>query len=89
MPSLRITEEYALEYGTNTVEMHRDAVSPGQRVVIVDDLLATGGTAGAASRLVERLGGIVAGHCFVIELAFLRGRDVLPGHNVSALIAYP
>ena len=88
LPYDRITEEYALEYCTNRVEMHRDAVRPGQRVVIVDDLLATGGTAAAAARLVERLGGIVAGCCFVIELTFLKGRDALPGHNVSALIAY-
>jgi len=89
LPHERITEEYALEYGANTVEMHRDAVRPGQRVVIVDDLLATGGTAAAAARLIERLGGVVAGCCFVIELALLKGRDALPGHNVSALIAYP
>ena len=89
LPCDRITEEYALEYGTNTVEMHRDALRPGERVVIVDDLLATGGTAAAAARLVERGGGVVAGYCFVIELAFLRGRDALPGHAVSALIAYP
>lgn len=89
LPHVRVTEEYALEYGTNTVEIHHDAVHPGQRVVIVDDVLATGGTAAAAIRLVERLGGIVAGCCFVIELGFLRGRDALPGQDVSSLLVYP
>ena len=88
LPYARITEEYALEYGTNTVEMHSDALAPGQRVVIVDDLLATGGTAAAAARLVERLGGIVAGYCFLVELTFLNGRDKLPGDNITSLIAY-
>jgi adenine phosphoribosyltransferase len=82
-----IQEEYALEYGSNTVEMHTDAILPGQRVVIVDDLLATGGTAAAAARLVERLGGVVAGYCFVIELAFLAGRERL-GAEIASLITY-
>ena len=71
--------EYALEYGTNTMEIHADAIEPGQRVLIVDDLLATGGTAAAAARLVERLGGEVCGFSFLIELGFLGGRKVLPG----------
>jgi adenine phosphoribosyltransferase len=88
LPYDRITQEYALEYGTNTVEMHTDAIRPGERVVIVDDLLATGGTARAAARLVERLGGTVAGYCFVIELAFLGGRAALAGAPTSALVTY-
>ena len=88
LPYETVTEEYALEYGTNTVEMHTDAVKPGQRVVIVDDLLATGGTARASAALVERQGGIVAGYCFAIELTFLNGRDALPGRNIAALISY-
>lgn len=88
LPFQTINEEYALEYGTNTVEAHTDAVKPGQRVVIVDDLLATGGTARAAAALVERLGGIVAGYCFLVELTFLNGRAQLPGRPIAALISY-
>jgi adenine phosphoribosyltransferase len=88
LPYNRISEEYALEYGTNTVEMHDDAFASGQRVLIVDDLLATGGTAAAAGRLVERLGGVVAGFAFVVELGFLDGRKVLSGYDVEALIRF-
>jgi adenine phosphoribosyltransferase len=88
LPGEKISEEYALEYGTNTVEMHTDAVEPGQRVVVVDDLLATGGTASAAARLIERLGGTVAGFVFLIELTFLEGRKHLRGYDVFALIEY-
>jgi adenine phosphoribosyltransferase len=88
LPYNRVTEEYALEYGTNTVEMHADSVTPGQRVVIIDDLLATGGTAAAAARLVERLGGEVVGIGFVIELGFLEGRKSLSPYDVHALIRY-
>jgi adenine phosphoribosyltransferase len=88
LPYKRISEEYALEYGTNTVEMHDDSIQPGQRVLVVDDLLATGGTAAAASRLVERLGGTVAGFAFVVELGFLDGRRVLSGYEVEALIRF-
>ena len=72
-------EEYELEYGTDLLEIHRDAVEPGERVLIVDDVLATGGTAAAVVRLVERLGGEVVGLAFVIELAFLGGRNKLAG----------
>ncbi|HLK16039.1 MAG TPA: adenine phosphoribosyltransferase [Fimbriimonadaceae bacterium] len=86
LPYDRISEEYALEYGTNTVEMHTDAVESGQRVYIVDDLLATGGTAAAASRLVERLGGIVCGFGCLVELTFLDGRSILRGTPIKALI---
>lgn len=88
LPYDRISEEYALEYGTNTIEMHVDAVNPGQRAFIVDDLLATGGTAAAAARLVERLNGHVAGFGFLVELSFLGGREKLLGYDVKALIEY-
>ncbi len=88
LPYNRVAEEYALEYGTNTVEMHSDSLEPGQSVIIIDDLLATGGTAAAAARLVERLGGKVAGFGFVIELDFLEGRKVLSAYEVEALIRY-
>jgi adenine phosphoribosyltransferase len=88
LPSERISEEYALEYGTNTVEMHVDSIKPGQKAYIVDDLLATGGTAAAASRLVERLGGNVCGFGCLIELTFLNGRDILRGTPIKALIEY-
>lgn len=88
LPYETIREEYALEYGTNTVEIHVDALRPGQRVVIVDDLLATGGTAKAASALVEKLGGVVAGLVFVVELSFLHGRDKLPDRSIATLIRF-
>jgi adenine phosphoribosyltransferase len=81
-------EEYELEYGTDLLEIHRDGVKPGERVLIVDDVLATGGTAAATGRLVERLGGVVAGFSFMIELAFLGGRPKLEGHAVNTLISY-
>jgi adenine phosphoribosyltransferase len=80
--------EYALEYGTAAMEMHKDAIEPGQKVVIVDDLLATGGTAAAAAKLVEELGGVVAGLSFVIELLPLNGRDRLVGYDVHSLIQF-
>ncbi len=88
LPYDRISEEYALEYGTNTIEMHVDAVNPGQRAFIVDDLLATGGTAAASARLVERLNGHVAGFGFVVELEFLQGREKLLGYPVRSLISF-
>lgn len=88
LPFNRISEEYALEYGTNTVEMHADSIRQGQRVLIVDDLLATGGTAAAAARLTERIGGKVAGFSFLIELDFLDGRKALQGYDVYSLIHY-
>ena len=80
--------EYALEYGTGTLEAHVDAVHPGETVVIVDDLLATGGTAAAARRLVEKQKGTVGSFLFVVELRALRGRDKLKGSEVDALIAF-
>ncbi len=81
-------EEYALEYGTDLLEIHRDAIEPGERVLVVDDVLATGGTAAATVRLVERLGGKVVGLGFVLELAFLGGRSRLPGRDVVSLVTY-
>ena len=88
LPFQTIREEYTLEYGSNAVEMHADAVQPGQRVLIVDDLLATGGTARAAAKLVTKLGGEVVGLSFLIELAALKGRALLEGYDVQALLAY-
>jgi adenine phosphoribosyltransferase len=80
--------EYALEYGTDALEMHADAIKPGQRVLIHDDLLATGGTAKAKIQLVEEAGGIVAGLAFIIELTELGGRDKLAGYDVFSLLTY-
>lgn len=79
---------YSLEYGTNTLEVHKDAIKPGQKVLIVDDLLATGGTIGATIELVEKLGGTVVGIAFLIELTFLHGRDKLTGYDVFTQIQY-
>lgn len=81
-------EEYALEYGTGRIEVHRDAVAAGQRVLVVDDLLATGGTAAASGRIIERLGGRVEGYAFLVELLPLSGRRKLPSSNVFSLIQY-
>ena len=88
LPAATVREEYALEYGSNTVEVHQDAIAPGERVVIVDDLLATGGTVRAAANLVERLGGVIAGITVLAELTALRGRDLLPDYEVRSLVAY-
>jgi adenine phosphoribosyltransferase len=88
LPYEKISEEYALEYGTNVVEMHIDAISQGQKVYVVDDLLATGGTAAASARLVERLGGSVVGFGFLVELSFLGGRENLLEYPVRTLIEY-
>ena len=88
LPHQTLQEEYALEYGTAVVEVHRDAISPGQQILIVDDLLATGGTALAAAKLVERLGGRVVGLSFLIELGFLAGRQALSRYDVQALLTY-
>jgi adenine phosphoribosyltransferase len=88
LPYSTIREEYTLEYGTNALEIHDDSISAGDRVLIVDDLLATGGTALAAAKLVEKLGGEVAGIEFLIELGFLQGRNKLAGYNVNSLITY-
>jgi len=88
LPSRTLREEYSLEYGTNALEIHQDAIIPGEMVLIVDDLLATGGTAQATTRLVERLGGRVVAIEFLVELEFLRGREKLSGYDVHSLIRY-
>ena len=88
LPAECVSVSYALEYGQDTLEMHRDAVGQGHRVLIADDLLATGGTAKAVCDLVERLGGTVAGLGFVVELEFLPGRKKLEGYDVRSLIKY-
>lgn len=88
LPYKTTAETYELEYGADTIEIHTDAVKKGQRVLMVDDLLATGGTMAAACRLVERLGGEVAGIAFLIDLEFLGGRKKLPGRKIVALVGY-
>ena len=88
LPYTTINVGYQLEYGEAIIEMHTDAIAPGQRVLIVDDLLATGGTTAATVQLVEKLGGAVVGVAFVIELTFLNGRERLGNHDVFALIQY-
>ncbi len=88
LPFSTIREEYTLEYGTNSLEIHDDSIASGDRVLIVDDLLATGGTALAAARLAEKLGGEVAGIEFLIELGFLQGREKLLKYPVHSLITY-
>lgn len=88
LPYHRVSESYALEYGSATLDMHVDALVPGQRALVVDDLVATGGTAVATAKLVERLGGVVAGFAFVIELGFLDGRALLAPHRVESLVRF-
>ena len=88
LPAKTIEVEYELEYGRDALAMHEDAISPGQRVLAVDDLLATGGTMAATLRLVEQLGGRVVGVAFMIELAFLHGREKLKNHPLHSLIVY-
>lgn len=88
LPAATMSVEYALEYGSSVLEIHKDALQPGERALIVDDLLATGGTAAATRQLVERLGGVVASLAFVIELTALRGRERLPGVDVFSLLTY-
>lgn len=88
LPSSKISLNYSLEYGEQGLEMHSDAINKGERVVIVDDLLATGGTSRAASALVKKLGGKVAGFAFVVELAYLKGREKLKGYDIHTLAKY-
>lgn len=88
LPAETLREEYQLEYGKDGIEIHRDAITPGESVLIVDDLLATGGTASAAARLVEKLGGEITGVAFLIELAFLNGREKLKKYEVTSIIKY-
>ena len=89
LPRETVSEKYDLEYGQAEVEMHKDAIQPGQKVVIVDDLIATGGSAEAAAKLVEKLGGKIVRMVFVMELAGLEGRKKLAGYDVQSLIIYP
>ena len=88
LPSTVVFEEYELEYGTDKIEMHEDTIKPGQKVLLVDDLLATGGTIKATANLVERVGGVVAGMCFVVELDFLKGSEKLQNYDVLSLVHY-
>jgi len=88
LPSDRVSVSYQLEYGTDSLEIHKDAIRRGHSVLIVDDLLATGGTAAAATKLVEQVGGKVAGTGFVVELTFLQGREKLAGYDVFSLLQY-
>jgi adenine phosphoribosyltransferase len=87
LPAATFAQEYDLEYGRATLEVHQDAFQPGDRVLVVDDVLATGGTARATATLIERAGGTVAGIAFLMELSFLSGRDKLPGLEVKSLLA--
>lgn len=88
LPAATESVTYDLEYGTDTLEIHRDAIGEGHRVLIADDLLATGGTARAVVNLVERLGGTIAGLAFVVELTFLQGRERFDGYKVASLLKY-
>lgn len=88
LPAETVRVEYALEYGVDALEVHRDAIRPDQRLLIVDDLLATGGTVGATARLLEQLGAEVIGVAVLIELAFLKGRDRLPGLEIHSVLRY-
>ncbi|HZL44329.1 MAG TPA: adenine phosphoribosyltransferase [Verrucomicrobiae bacterium] len=88
LPYTTHEQEYALEYGTSTIAIHSDALRPGARVLLIDDLLATGGTARAAAALVEKLGAEIIEISFLIELKFLKGRDLLKGHTVRSLVTY-
>lgn len=88
LPYHKISMSYALEYGTDTLEMHKDSIKKGQQVLLVDDLLATGGTMAACCKMVESLGGKVIGCAFLIELTFLNGKKTLPNYDVFSLIKY-
>ncbi|MCG8541983.1 MAG: adenine phosphoribosyltransferase [Clostridia bacterium] len=88
LPYETVKYEYELEYGTDTLEIHRDSIKPGQKVLIVDDLLATGGTTASTIKLIEQLGGEVIGVLFLIELTFLKGKEVLKGYDVKSIIKY-
>ncbi len=88
LPAKTRAVSYSLEYGTDSIEVHEDAIAPGDRVIICDDLLATGGTAAAAAKLIQELGGKVEGLAFAVELTFLNGRKKLPGFDVFSLIQY-
>ena len=88
LPCETVSMDYDLEYGTATIEMHKDSIRPGQRVVLIDDLIATGGTIEAAIKLIEQLGGVVVKVVFLMELAGLKGREKLSGYDVDSVICY-
>ncbi|MCS7155695.1 MAG: adenine phosphoribosyltransferase [Bacteroidota bacterium] len=88
LPAETVAVEYALEYGTDAIEIHADAILPGERVLVHDDVIATGGTAAATVALVEKMGGYVVGCCFLVELADLRGRERLSGYRVTSLVSF-
>ena len=88
LPAEKISEEYTLEYGTDAIEMHTDAIKPGDKVLIVDDLIATGGTVAATARLVERMGGNIVGIAALIDLKFLKGREKVSQYDVCVLVEY-
>ncbi|RPI00751.1 MAG: adenine phosphoribosyltransferase [Calditrichaeota bacterium] len=88
LPYSTINEDYDLEYGSGSLQIHSDAVQKGERILIVDDLLATGGTVAASARLIERLGGIVVGCCFLVELDFLNAREKLGNYRIESLVHY-
>ena len=88
LPREVISYQYSLEYGTNSLEMNKDAIKPGQRVLVIEDLLATGGTINAVNKMVEQLGGIVVGDAFLIELVDLKGREALKGYEVFSILQF-
>ena len=88
LPREVISYQYSLEYGTNSLEMNKDAIKPGQRVLVIDDLLATGGTINAVNKMVEQLGGVVVGDTFLIELVDLKGREALKGYEVFSILQF-
>ena len=88
LPAETYRADYQLEYGTDSLEIHRDAIQPGQRALIVDDLIATGGTAKAVAGMVEKMGATLVGFAFLVELEFLHGRDKLAGHEVLSIVRY-
>jgi Adenine/guanine phosphoribosyltransferases and related PRPP-binding proteins len=88
LPAETISQEYDLEYGSAVIEMHKDSIKPGQKVVVIDDLIATGGTIEASVKLIERLGGEVVKIVFLMELKGLKGRDLLKGYDVAAVLSY-
>ena len=88
LPAATVSQEYDLEYGSAVIEMHKDSIKPGQKVVVIDDLIATGGTIEAAVKLIERLGGEVVKIVFLMELKGLKGRDLLKGYDISTVLSY-
>lgn len=88
LPAERVKESYDLEYGTDAVEIHKDAINPGDKILIVDDLLATGGTSQATAKMIEKIGGAIVGFAFLIELEFLKGRNKIKDYNIFSLITY-